>query len=131
MKGHRCERTRVKDHSQSPGGWNLHISHSHSPHLGLLIDFIHQAPFVNTLSEFTLSGIFQTPKENLETLMTKRRFPQCRAGVSSAFGGNKSHDVNVWKLFGEAVLSVIGVSGVETMIAVIRRDRKEGLGGDG
>lgn len=86
---------------------------------------------MNALSESTLSGIFQTPKENLETLMTKRRFPQCRASVPSAFGGNKSHDVNVWKLFGEAVLSVIGVSGGETMIAVIRRDRKEGLGGDG
>lgn len=56
--------------------------------------------------------------------MTKRRFPQCRAGVPSAFGGYKSHAMNAWKLFGETVLSVIGVSGVETMIAVIRWDRK-------
>lgn len=86
---------------------------------------------MNALSESTLSGIFQTPKENLETFMTKRRFPQCRAGVPSAFGSNKSHDANAWKLFGKAVLSMIGVSGVETTIAVIRRDRKGGLGGGG
>lgn len=79
---------------------------------------------MNTPSEFTLSGISETPRENLEMFMIKRRFPQCRVGVPSAFGGNISHAVNARKVFGETVLIVIGVSGVETMIAVIRWDRK-------
>lgn len=79
---------------------------------------------MSTLSKSRLSEICETSKENLEIFVTKRRFSQCRAGVPSAFGGYKSRAVNAWKLFGETVLSVIGVSGAETMIAVIRWDRK-------
>lgn len=83
---------------------------------------------MNMPSEPELSGISETPKENLETFMTKQRFPQCRTSVPSSFGGNKSHAVNAWKLFDEKVVSVIGVSGEETVIAVIRWDWKWGLG---